>query len=110
MPIPATTGIERLVLALAALVPQRAKSAFRGNPGSPRRTANLVHSILNALPVERYPVVPCRGVLRGCQMRLDWRRHRAFAYGTWEEGVLKAMLNTVSSGKAALDIGANIGF
>lgn len=43
-------------------------------------------------------------------MRIDWRKHRSFVYGSWEPEVIEAISQTVSKGQVALDIGAQSGF
>jgi FkbM family methyltransferase len=43
-------------------------------------------------------------------MRLDWKKDRSLAYGTWEPEVVQAISASVSPGMTALDIGAYAGF
>jgi FkbM family methyltransferase len=43
-------------------------------------------------------------------MKIDWRRHRSFVYGTWEPHVVSAISGVVSEGDTVIDIGAHIGF
>lgn len=95
---------------LAERIPRRAWFALRGDASSPRRFAGLVHYLLNRLPGERYPVLPCDGALRGYRMRIDWQIHRCFVHGTWEPEVVAAVQQSVTPGMIALDIGAQSGF
>lgn len=99
-----------MISAFAEWVPQSVKVAMVGRRGSPRRMANWIHSILNRLPGERYPVLECSGVLKGYRMRVDWRIHRSFVYGSWEPEVVEAILPHISAGMTVLDIGAQSGF
>jgi FkbM family methyltransferase len=43
-------------------------------------------------------------------MRVDWKQHRAFIYGTWEPEVVNALREVVQEGFVAIDIGAHVGF
>lgn len=43
-------------------------------------------------------------------MRLDWKKDRSLAYGTWEPEVVRAISKSVSCGMTAFDIGAYAGF
>ncbi len=43
-------------------------------------------------------------------MCIDWKRFRSFVYGTWEPDVVGAILATVHTGAAAIDVGAHIGY
>ncbi|MGH9708781.1 MAG: FkbM family methyltransferase, partial [Candidatus Acidiferrales bacterium] len=72
--------------------------------------ANAIHSLLNRLPAERYPILECGGALKGFRMRLDWQIHRSFAYGSWEPEVVDAIERNVTRGMTAIDIGAHGGF
>ena len=91
-------------------MPERVRSAVLGSPNRPTRLANAIHSFLNRLPGERFPVVACHGPLEGCRMRLDWHLHRSFMYGTWEPEVVKAISAEVQRGSVVADIGAHIGY
>jgi FkbM family methyltransferase len=102
--------VQRIVSAVADFVPLSMKIALRGKSGSPNRLATAVHSFLNRMPVERYPILTCGGPLKGFRMRVDWQLHRSFAYGTWEPEVVKAVQAHVAEGMAVLDIGAQTGF
>ena len=102
--------LQRIITAVVELVPQSFKIALRGQRGSPNPLANAIHSILNRLPAERYPVLPCAGILQGFRMRVDWQIHRSFAYGTWEPEVVQAIQQEVNPGMNVLDLGAQSGF
>jgi FkbM family methyltransferase len=102
--------MERIVSTMVDLVPQSIRVALIGKRGSPSRFANVIHSFLNRMPVERYPVLPCGGALRGFRMRVDWKIHRSFASGAWEPEVVKAVQEQISPGMTVLDIGAQSGF
>jgi len=102
--------VQRIITTMAEWVPQSMKITLRGHRGSPNRTANAIHSILNRAPGERYPVLDCTGVLEGYRMRVDWTKHRSFAYGTWEPEVVEIITNHVKPGMRVLDIGAHGGF
>jgi FkbM family methyltransferase len=102
--------MERIVSTVVELVPQSIRVALRGKRLSPSRFANVIHSVLNRMPVERYPVLPCGGVLKGFRMRVDWKIHRSFAYGSWEPEVVKAVREHVAPGMTVLDVGAQSGF
>jgi FkbM family methyltransferase len=71
---------------------------------------SLVHRMYNTLPVKHFPVLPCSGVLESYRMRIDWRTHRSYIYGTWEPEITQIIVDTVSPGMIVLDIGGHIGF
>lgn len=102
--------MRKVATAVAKYVPASFKVALLGPGSSPRRFANAVHALLNRLPGERYPVLNCSGPLQGYRMRVDWNKHRSFAYGTWEPEIVAAIMNYVRSGMTAIDIGAHGGF
>ena len=102
--------VQRLLTTMVECVPQSVKIALRGKRGAPRRLANAIHSILNRMPGERYPVLNCSGVLKGYRMKVDWTKHRSFAYGTWEPEVVGVITQNVRPGMVALDIGAHSGY
>jgi FkbM family methyltransferase len=91
-------------------LPRRVWLALRGDSSSPSPFAVAAHFILNRVPGERYPVLPCEGPLKGYRMRVDWGQHRSFIYGTWEPEVLDAIRRVVAPGMTVLDIGAQSGF
>ena len=102
--------VQRMIARAAQCVPRNVKVALRGKRSAPSRFANAVHSLLNRVPGEKYRVLSCDGVLKGYQMRLDWTKHRSFAYGTWEPEVVDAVCRIVHPGMRVIDIGAHGGF
>jgi FkbM family methyltransferase len=102
--------MEKIVSRVAEYIPLSIKIAIRGERASPSRLANIIHSFLNRLAVERYPILPCGGVLKGFRMRVDWQLHRSFAYGSWEPEVVQSIQKHVVRGTRVLDIGAQSGF
>lgn len=81
-----------------------------GSPEAPSRVATWAHRLLNRLPMNELPVLPCCHPLEGCSMKIDWRKHRSYLAGTWEEAVVEKLLAQVRAGDTVLDIGAHIGF
>lgn len=102
--------MERIISTLAILFPRQYKKILFGSPEKPTRLANSIHFLLDRLPVKNLPVLSCGGVLKGYRMKIDWRRHRSFIYGTWEPGVVEAVSRAVSQGNVVMDIGSHIGF
>jgi Methyltransferase FkbM domain len=76
--------LQGMIAKMAGMIPQRVKVALRGKRSSPSGFANAIHSVLNRLPADRYPILPCGAVLKGFHRRVDWEFHRGFAYGSWE--------------------------
>ncbi|HTU34325.1 MAG TPA: FkbM family methyltransferase [Candidatus Acidoferrum sp.] len=105
-----TTRTQRATATIAGWIPSGIKVALRGKSSSPRRIAGAIHRLLNRLPGERYPILDCRGPLDGYRMKLDWQKHRSFAYGTWEPEVVSAVSQFVTPGMSAIDVGAHGGF
>lgn len=101
---------QRIISTMAEWVPLRIKVALRGKRSSPCLFANAIHSVLNRLQMERYPILSCGGALKGFRMRVDWQLHRSFAYGTWEPEVVEAVQRHVTPGMTVLDVGAQTGF
>jgi FkbM family methyltransferase len=102
--------VEKIISRIAEYIPLRIKVALRGDRAAPSRLANTIHSFLNRLATERYPILPCGGVLKGFRMRVDWQLHRSFAYGSWEPEVVRSIRDHVQLGTRVLDIGAQSGF
>jgi FkbM family methyltransferase len=102
--------VERIISRVAEYIPLSIKVALRGDRASPSRLANIIHAFLNRLAVERYPILPCGGVLKGFRMRVDWQLHRSFAYGSWEPEVVRSIQKHVMPRARVLDIGAQSGF
>lgn len=102
--------VEKIISRVAEYIPLRVKVALRGDRAAPSRLANTIHSFLNRLATERYPILRCGGVLKGFRMRVDWQLHRSFAYGSWEPEVVRSIQDHVHSGMRVLDIGAQSGF
>jgi FkbM family methyltransferase len=103
-------AMQKLITRLAEYVPPGLKTALRGDAGAPSRFANAIHSLLNRLPADRYPVLPCAGRLKGYRMRVDWKIHRAFVYDSWEPEVTREIDERVHPGMTVFDIGAQSGF
>ena len=91
-------SVERIISRVAEYIPLSVKVALRGERASPNRLANIIHSFLNRLAAERYPILPCGGVLKGFKMRVDWQLHRSFAYGSWEPEVVRSIQKHVMPG------------
>ena len=102
--------MQRLVVAMGRRLHPRVRQAVLGSWTTPSFLANAIHSLLNCLPGERFPCLPCGGILKGYRMRVDWSRHRSFLYGCWEPEIQEALLDLVREGSCALDIGAHIGY
>jgi FkbM family methyltransferase len=107
---PRALRIHRLIAPLANLVPRKLKLRLIGKPQAPTRFATWVHSVLNLLPVESFPVLPCQGALSGFRMKINWQDHRSFVHGTWEPEVVNAVEKVVRPGMTTLDVGAYSGF
>ena len=102
--------MRRVITSIAGLIPNRAKAILLGSPSKPSRPAALIHRILNRIPGEPYPCLPCTGALEGYRMKVDWSRFRAFIYGTWEPEIVKAITEVVRDGFVAIDVGAHLGY
>jgi len=100
----------RTVVGLADLVPKSMKTLILGKNERPSWLANAIHAVLDRVPVERYPCLQCSGILEGFRMRIDWRRHRGFIYGTWEPDVVNVIRELVQPGWIVVDVGAHIGY
>jgi FkbM family methyltransferase len=102
--------MRRLITRMAKLVPSRVKETLIGSPSKPSWMSGVVHQILNRIPGEPFPCLPCAGTLEGYRMKVDWSRFRAFAYGTWEPEIVKAITEIVHEGFVAIDVGAHLGY
>jgi len=102
--------IPEIIIRVSHWFPENLKTLLRGRRESPNRLATLIHSLLNRVSMDRYPVLPCEGVLRGYRMRVDWQIHRSFAYGSWEPEVVGMIKQQVTAGMRVLDLGAQSGF
>ena len=103
-------SLHRITAYSARLIPNRLKLLLIGQPGNPSRFANWSHSLLNRLPTEKFPVLPCSGPLDGYRMRINWEKRRAYVYGTYEIPVVEAIRRVVKPGMIAMDIGAHSGY
>jgi FkbM family methyltransferase len=104
------TRAGKMIAAIAKRVPLGMKIALRGKRSSPRWAAAAIHNFLNRVPSNRYPVLTCAGPLKGYRMKLDWNKHRSFAYGSWEPEAVDAISRLVRPGMTVMDIGAHGGF
>jgi FkbM family methyltransferase len=102
--------MRRLICSLEHIFPNNFRQLALGSPADPSRLANFVHGILNRIPGERVACLPCKGVLQGCSMKIDWACHRSYIYGVWEPEVVSALQEVVRPGCFAIDAGAHIGF
>ena len=102
--------VQRFVTTLASWVPLSVRNALRGRRSTPSWFATAIHSTLNRVASNRYPILQCGGALKGFQMRVDWERHRSFAYGSWEPEVVDVVRRFVKPGMTVLDIGAQSGY
>ena len=103
-------AIQEIIARVFGWLPVSLKTALRGDSESPNRLANLIHSLLNRVPADRYPILPCAGELEGYRMRVDWQIHRSFAYCSWEPEVVDMIKEEVTTGMTVLDLGAQSGF
>jgi FkbM family methyltransferase len=103
-------SIQEILTKISRRLPLSLKIALRGNPHSPSRLANLIHSLLNGLTGDRYPVLRCTGSLEGYRMRVDWQIHRSLVYGSWEPEAVEVIKRQVTPGMTVLDVGAQSGF
>jgi FkbM family methyltransferase len=102
--------LQSLIADLMALLPDRVRNSVLGSPAHPTRLARAVHTVLNHLSTERYPLLRCHGVLDGYRMRVEWSRDRSFLYGTYEHEVVDTLMRVVRTGQVAMDVGSNHGF
>jgi FkbM family methyltransferase len=104
------SNLRKIAATVVNSLPQGVQISLRGKRGAPSRLANWVHIVLNRLPGQRYMILDCSEPLEGYRMRLDWKKDRSLAYGTWEPEVVQATSKSVLPGMTALDIGAYAGF
>jgi FkbM family methyltransferase len=102
--------MRRVISSVGSILPEGFRRSLLGSESAPSSVANVVHAVLNKLPGKRVTCLPCRGVLTGYSMKIDWKRHRSFIYGTWETAVVNALADVVHSGDCVVDVGAHIGF
>lgn len=102
--------LKKLIVAAGRLVPLGIRQRVIGDGYRPSWTSTTIHSILNRLSSEKYPVVSCGGALKGYRMKVEWARYRCFAYGSWEPELIQLVSKTVKSGFTIVDIGAHIGY
>jgi FkbM family methyltransferase len=101
---------KRLIVAAGRHVPLKLRERIIGDAYRPSWASTTIHSFLNRLSSEKYPVLSCGGALEGCRMKLEWARYRCFAYGSWEPELTELVSKTVQSGFTVIDIGAHIGY
>lgn len=102
--------MRKVIMSLGRMIPNQGKEILLGSPSAPSWIAGFIHGVLNRVPGEPFPCLPCHGVLKGFQMRVDWSRFRAFIYGTWEPEVVKAVTEVIHDGFVAIDVGAHHGY
>src|ERR1700733_9112986 len=103
-------AIQEIITRVSNWFPNSWKTSFRGKRESPNRLANFIHYLLNRIPADRYPILPCAGILEGYRMRVDWQIHRSFVYGSWEPAVVVIIKQQVNAVMRVLVLGAQIGF
>ena len=104
------TTAQSILSTLSSWVPLKIRNTLRGRRSSPTWFANAIHGALNRVPAERYPILPCGGALKGFRMKVDWKMHRGFAYGSWEPEVVNVVQEYVKAGMTVFDIGAQSGY
>ena len=102
--------IKRAIIRAGKFIPPSLRNRIIGQSYAPSRFASVIHSILNKLPGEKYPVIACGGLLEGYRMRVEWARYRCFAYGNWEPELRELVKANVRNGSIAVDVGAHIGY
>jgi hypothetical protein len=83
--------IQGMLVTMTGWVPQRVKIAVRGKSASPRGFANMIHAVLSRVTGEKFPALTCAGPLEGFRIKVNWEKHRSFAYGTREPEVVRAI-------------------
>jgi FkbM family methyltransferase len=102
--------LRKFVLIAGRLVPLGLRQRIIGDGYRPSRTSTAIHSILNRLSSEKYPVISCGGALKGFRMKVEWARYRCFAYGSWEPEIIELVSRAVKPGFTVVDVGAHIGY
>src|SRR5215469_1379591 len=102
--------LKELIVTAGRLVPLGIRQRVIGDGYRPSWISTRIHSILNRLSSEKYPVISCGGALKGYKMRVEWARYRCFAYGSWEPELIELVSKTVKSGFNVVDVGAHIGY
>jgi len=102
--------LRKFIVGAGRLVPLGLRQRIIGDGYRPSWTSTTIHTFLNRLSSEKYPVVSCGGALKGLRMKLEWARYRCFAYGSWEPELIQLVSKTVKSGFTVVDIGAHIGY
>lgn len=100
----------RIVPRLLGLVPISWRRAAIGDNDHPTWIANLVHNLLNRIPVSREEAFDCKGDLQGFRMYTEWHRFRGLVYGNWEPQVSAMVRTKVKKGMTVLDVGGHIGY
>jgi FkbM family methyltransferase len=104
------SDLNKLILTVGRLVPLSLRQKVIGDGYRPSWVSTTIHSMLNHLSSEKYPVIPCGGALKGYRMRVEWARYRCFAYGSWEPELIQLVSKTVKPGFTIVDVGAHIGY
>jgi FkbM family methyltransferase len=102
--------LKKLIVMAGRLVPLGIRQRVIGDGYRPSWISTTIHSILNRLSSEKYPVISCGGALKGYKMKVEWARYRCFAYGSWEPELIELVSKTVKSGFTVVDVGAHIGY
>lgn len=103
--------VKRLVSAMGRMAPMKLKRFLLGaqqNEGT--WITRTFHNALNRMPGDRFPTLPCSGILKGYRMKLDWYNNRSYSYGTWETDVVDVLREAIREGFVAYDVGAHIGY
>jgi FkbM family methyltransferase len=104
------SNMQKLIVGAGRILPLKLRQKIIGDPSEPSWISTAMHSTINRLGSEKYPIVRCGGALKGFRMRLDWARYRSFAYGSWEPELVELISHNVTRGCTAVDVGAHIGY
>jgi FkbM family methyltransferase len=102
--------LQELIVKTGRLVPLAVRNRMVGDGFRPSWLSTKIHGALNRAAAEKFPVLNCGGHLAGYRMRVEWNRHRCFAYGSWESDIVALLAANVRPGWHAADIGAHIGY